>query len=765
MFHAPALLLVLVLVAPSSSASAQDGPGPAFGHSQHGVAYDEGPRQRPWHMDGIGSAPFAITTSVPEVQQWFDQGNALLHSFAYYEAERAFRWCVKLDPDCAMAYLGLARAVPYARERAAKFLAQAVERKAHASAHEQAWIDAFAKTYLQSLDHPDPAKPGWNATSRELADALEKVIVDYPDDIEAKAVYALNIFGLSSPYAVDAVLQQVFVVAPEHPGAIHYRIHNWDSREFGRLALDSCAAYGRIAPALGHANHMPAHIYTSLGMWHEGAISLDAATRVEKQYMRDRMVLPYLEWNYPHNRNFLAHAQSMLGLPTAALQGAYDMLNAPLDPDANDDGLGYSVFREGLAALRRTLVRFERWDTILEPGHIPWRNNLEDSTWRDYCEALAHIGRNELAQAEECAVRLLGAKKKLEQEVKNADQAVTDDNHKASTIAGVLHELRDMHPIMMGEVSGRLRLKRGDTQRGIEELSEAARLEAEMRKHDADPPTFPRSIYNVLGEAYLDLDSPQLAVSAFEKSLESLPNNGWSWSGLARAHQALGHVEDARIAYAHMLHVWSHAEPGIRQLEAARALGIQTEPSDPSPAPQRDYFTQTLSQLGPNTWQPYPAPELIARDSEGERVTLDQYRGKNVLLIFYLSDRCVHCVEQLQAIEKRAAEFDSRNTVVLAISSDQPDRNAAGELKSLPFRVLSDTPDHQNAIRFKSFDEFEDIELHSTNLIDAQGRLRWLRTGGDPFMNLDFLLKEIDRIAEIDRQGRLIPLGAAPAGR
>ena len=739
---------------------AQDAAQSPFGHSQHGVAYDVGPRQRPWKMTGIGSAPFPVTTSVPEVQEWFDQGNALLHSFSYYEAERAFRWCAKLDPDCAMAYLGLARSVPYARDRAAEFMKQAVARKDGVSKREARWIEAFAKTWLPSLDKPDPARPGWNATSAELAAAMQDILVDDPSDIEAKCIYALNIFGRSSDFAVDAVLQQVLAVAPEHPGAIHYRIHVWDSREHGRIALDSCALYGKVAPILGHANHMPAHIYTSLGMWHEGAISLDVATRVEKQYMRERLVLPYHEWNYPHNRNFLAHAQSMLGLPSAALQGAYDLLNAPLDPDGNDDGLGYSCFREGLEALRRTLVRFERWDTILEVGHIPWRDNAVDDAWKRYCEALAHLGRGELADAERLTIELLGTKQRIDAGVATA-ASQAKESRKKQTESSAWRELKDLHPIMVKELDGRLRIARGEVQAGLESLMEAARLEFEHRKHNADPPIFSRSLYCVLGETYLDLDSPRLAIGAFEKSLESIVNNGWAWAGLARAHMVLGEIDAATKAYARMLHVWSNAEPGIRQREAARALAIRTEPFDPSPEAQRNYATETLAHRGPNTWQPYAAPALSAVDSLSDTVTLADYRGKNVLLIFYLSDQCVHCMEQLAAIGERSGEFDRRDTVLLAISADQPGKNAASGVSDLPFRILSDTADHQNAIRFKSFDEFEEIELHSTNLIDRQGRLRWVRTGGDPFMDVDFLLKEIDRMEEIERKQRLQPLGAA----
>jgi hypothetical protein len=53
---------------------ADEGPG----HSRHGTAFDSGLRQKPWKMEGIGHSHFPITTKVPDVQEWFDQGNTLL---------------------------------------------------------------------------------------------------------------------------------------------------------------------------------------------------------------------------------------------------------------------------------------------------------------------------------------------------------------------------------------------------------------------------------------------------------------------------------------------------------------------------------------------------------------------------------------------------------------------------------------------------------------------------------------------------------------
>ena len=196
-------------------------------------------------------------------------------------------------------------------------------------------------------------------------------------------------------------------------------------------------------------------------------------------------------------------------------------------------------------------------------------------------------------------------------------------------------------------------------------------------------------------------------------------------------------------------------EEGLGYLTGKEA---DPERSPPPEAETAARFRKTLERLGPGTWQPYAAPALDAVAAAGERVTLEQFVGKNVLLVYYLSEQCVHCVEQLREIEKRAADFAARDVVLLAISSDPPEQNAAGDLASLPFRLLSDDARHSNALRWLSYDEFEELELHSTNLVDRQGRLRWARTGGDPFMDMDFLLAEIDRIEAIDREGRLRPM-------
>ncbi len=136
----------------------------------------------------------------------------------------------------------------------------------------------------------------------------------YPDDMEARALLALNSMG-DDRYGTELMIREVLAKQPDHPGAHHYRIHNWDYHE-PETALVSARRYGEIVPGIGHALHMPGHIFSIVGMWNEAAISMDAATRCEKQYMNDHLTFPFNNWNYGHNRTICPTSRSSWGWPT-----------------------------------------------------------------------------------------------------------------------------------------------------------------------------------------------------------------------------------------------------------------------------------------------------------------------------------------------------------------------------------------------------------------------------------------------------------------
>ena len=703
-------VLALSLVV-SVCAFADDEPG----HSSHGSAFDSGMRTKPWVIPGAGYAPFPVTCKNKEVQQWFDQGNALLHSFWFEEAERTFRWCLKLDPDCAMAYLGLARCgftwfnlnngsfddKEFGRYKT--FLKEAVKREGNVTEQERMHIDAWDAAI---------AKGG----AGKLIEKLKLDTVKYPDDLEAKALMALFGIGRGKPQDNENLIQEVLAKNPMHPGALHASIHNWDDRESLR-AIKACELYGKAAPGVGHALHMPGHIYSKIGMWHEAAIAMDSATRTELKYMNDRLAFPFEAWNFPHNRNYLCYIQEQLGMADASIQGAKDLINAPRDPDLNNDEYRRGgLTSPGRTALMRALVKFERWKDILTPGYVDW--DTHDKTSRihkTYLETLAMIG------------------------LKRFDEA-----------KGHLRELQDLegdakNPTKSFNIAqGQLLVAQGNVDAGEKFLLAAD--EQDKGNHSGDPPGSPWSVARILGDHFRNKGFYKTAIAYYDRSLEYEPNDGFSLSGLALCYHATNQFNVAENYAGRLAYVWSNADPGLPWLDRVRKLYPNAKPTANTPAKERIYRPEELNSFGPSNWEPFAAPNLDVKSVNGKSVHLSDFKGKNVLLVFFLGEACVHCVGQLKAINDKMADFNAQDTVVLGVCSQTP--KALKESLTLnPVKVtfLSDN-NHENARRFSSYDDFENIELHSTILIDKVGKVRWKRTGGDPFTNIDFLLNEIKRL-------------------
>ena len=101
--------------------------GPLAGHSYHGEAFNEGPRQQAYLIPGMANVDFPVTTESELAQKFFNQGISALHGFWYLEAERAFRQVHKIDPQCAMAYWGMAMANKSNSKRSKVFIEEATK--------------------------------------------------------------------------------------------------------------------------------------------------------------------------------------------------------------------------------------------------------------------------------------------------------------------------------------------------------------------------------------------------------------------------------------------------------------------------------------------------------------------------------------------------------------------------------------------------------------------------------------------------------------
>jgi hypothetical protein len=226
----------------------------------------------------LGTVVFPVSCS-PAASQQFARAVALLHSFWYEEAVKAFTEVTVTDPSCAMGFWGVAMSMYYPlwyppSEATLKSGLAAIDRGKAAGAKTQrerdylAAIDAFYRDWDKS-DH----------RSRTLAyeKAMERLYARYSDDREAAVFYALALNATAPPtdktYAnqikAGAILEKVLVEEPNHPGVAHYIIHSYDSAAFAGRALPAARSYAKIAPSAPHALHMPGHIFTRLGLWQE----------------------------------------------------------------------------------------------------------------------------------------------------------------------------------------------------------------------------------------------------------------------------------------------------------------------------------------------------------------------------------------------------------------------------------------------------------------------------------------------------------------
>jgi hypothetical protein len=259
----------------------------------------------------LGKVSFP-TSCLPAVQQQFDRGVALLHSFAYTPAENTFQGVAELDPQCAMAHWGIAMTYfhplwdpplsPATISTALREIQLARQIGAN-SERERKFINALGLIYQNADSVP------YATRASNYDHAMGELAAENRKDVEAQVFYALALLASASPMdkthanqkqAAD-LLEPLYRAYPEHPGIPHYLIHAYDNAELAPRGLPAARAYSKIAPSAPHALHMPSHIFTRLGLW-EDSIASNLAARAAAHEQGDTgeelHAMDYLEYAY-----------------------------------------------------------------------------------------------------------------------------------------------------------------------------------------------------------------------------------------------------------------------------------------------------------------------------------------------------------------------------------------------------------------------------------------------------------------------------------
>jgi tetratricopeptide (TPR) repeat protein len=510
-------------------------------------------------FEGLGSYTRPITTDSPEAQKYFNQGLNFYFGFNHGAAIRAFQAAETIDPDCAMAHWGVALACgphinfplvpPAAAELAWKELALAQEHATHASAVEQALIEALSHRYA----NPQPEDRG--PLDQAYADAMRTVWKAHSDDVDVGALLAEALMDLrpwdqwtheGQPQPgtdeILSTLDEVLKLDLNHPFANHLYIHALEASPHPERALAAADRLRDLQPGLAHNVHMPSHIDVRIGHWYEAITANLKAVEADRRYRTvfgepKGLIVLYAA----HNQHMLAYAAMMTGQRDLAVEHIRAMVKGMPEAVVKE----YATLAEAFAAVPyEVLVRFGRWDEILaEPDQPEFM--VFTRAFRHAARGIAYAAKNDVKSARTEQVAYLETSKLVP-----AEENLWGNNPCQALLAIAT-------PMLEGEIL----VREGKLDQGLAELRTA--VNAEDALHYDEPPGWLLPVRHSLGANLMQAGRFAEAEQVYRDDLARLPENGWSLFGLARSLELQHKSDEAAPVEARFQKLWSKADVQI----------------------------------------------------------------------------------------------------------------------------------------------------------------------------------------------------------
>ena len=495
---------------------------------------------------GLGKVKFQNSCS-PAVQKELQGAVAMLHSFFYSAAVKAFEDIGRKDERCAIAAWGYAAILmnnPLAGTGASPkdaLLAQAAIDKGRAmnakTQRERDYLEAVAAYYDNFA----------NRTERERqlarAAAYEKLAANYPKDDEAQIFYAVYLSGTQlqsdQTYAnylkAAAILEKQFKKHPNHPGVAHYLIHSYDAPPIAQQGVPAARRYAKIAPDAPHALHMPSHIFTRVGAWADSAAtnrrSADVAQKSnefdEATHALDYMTYAYLQLARDSDaRKALDEAQAIKAFNPARFTAPYALAAMPAR---------YAIERADWRAAAQLEPRQDKYPFTVAMTH--------------FARAVGAARSGDAASAQKDVERIAA----LGEEVKAAKNAYW---------AGEVEVMRLSAAAWTAHAQGK-----GDE--ALQTMRQAADLEDKSEKHIVTPARL-LPARELLGDLLMEMKRPAEALKEYEASQKREPNRLRGHYGAGLAASQSGERAKAKEHFGRLVAMAGKGEPRP-ELTAARA--------------------------------------------------------------------------------------------------------------------------------------------------------------------------------------------------
>lgn len=513
------------------------------------------------HAAHLGTVHFANSCKA-HVQPEFSRAVALLHSFEFGGARTAFESVLKADPDCGIAFWGIALTEwsnPFAvGARSADVLRRGkadVDRARltpGGTPRERAYIEAVANLYerVGALDQ--------RARMVAYRDAMARVAAAYPDDPEASIFYALSLAAAADPgdktYAdqlkAGGILERLWTAEPDHPGIAHYIIHTYDAPPLAARALAAARRYAAIAPDVPHALHMPAHTFTRLGYWQE---SIDTNIRSANAA---RQAANTAEELHASDYEVYAYLQTAQDAAAKRIVDALPQIASRFDPSA---ATGAAPPLAGYFAI----------------AAIPARYALERGAWKDAARLEVRRSPIPYADAMTYFARAVGAARSNDAALMAAAQQDVDHLQALGDGLARAHEAywTEIVTIQRLGASAWIALANGRSADALRLMREAADREDRTEKSAVTPgPLAPAR--EMLAEMLLQVKRPQDALAELGKTMQKEPNRYRAMADAVSASEALGDRSAARTYARQLATICARGDrPGRPELEAARRIG------------------------------------------------------------------------------------------------------------------------------------------------------------------------------------------------
>jgi len=536
-------------------------------------------------LPGMGiTKDFPVTTKSEDARKFFLQGVSQIHSFWFQESERSCTQALEFDKDMAMAYwcIALSAASDYrpafqllrdpgngggarATAAAAGSNADATVARSTTGAAIDPQIrarEAIAKAMaLRDMVTPRErlyieAQAARRAPgNKDAADAayiagLRKLVADYPEDLEAKSMLGLAIdngFEAASKepraHTMEAIALLEEVVAKDDGqfGAHHYLIHAYEGSKMPEKAWHANQRYAGLVTNIPHALHMPGHIYAQSDKIQEAISAFSAAAANEQKWIASDSLYP--TGHYGHNVHFLIHALNLGGRYDDSMKWVQDLFTYKDNPRERNSNNQRTVWRQGYFGLIKSVVRFEKWNEILDGKTIPLYDKPEQNAWRHWAMGLAYSATGQPDKA----------------------KATLADMHKD---LDAVTSAKEPLGIAAQELEATIAARAGDKSKAYELYGKAANREANIMY--TEPPAYPRPVVEGWGNVALTLGDDATAEKAYREALAREPGSGRAFFGLAASLEGQGKNAEAQEAKSRAAKAWATADPNLPQMQKLR---------------------------------------------------------------------------------------------------------------------------------------------------------------------------------------------------